>query len=435
MTYDLQTIEASSSGNPGKPPAISVAVAFAISAVWFIPVNFVRLDETQTLVYRVALVLAMVAAVAVIGRGARYLAYVIVFFAVSAVVALLVGRTVGPAIVLLSQICAGYAVMRLLAGRIHLQVLLAVASVISLLVDWVLSRHVYAAIFPSQYFTYISGTEFRARGILGQPVPAAHLTISLLAYLYVLSRTLGQRRRLALRGMLILMAGVVVITTGTRSSIVLVGVLVLILGVEALKSNGPVAIRRAPRAMLAMGFIGITMVLSADKLATLRLFDFESLPTSDSFEVRSRALSTVLGLSSECDPCVVFGHGKGALAERLHGGAAISGVGTLDNMYLTTYWDYGLVGIALLALVGIAALAKLAHGSSDMTRAGAVGLLSLIVAFAFFDGLYVASGAFLFGLFLASLESGGRSQRNHGGRGGRRHASAHDNSISQDVIR
>ncbi|MEP6981263.1 MAG: hypothetical protein ABJA16_10925, partial [Nakamurella sp.] len=118
---------------------------------------------------------------------------------------------------------------------------------------------------------------------------------------------------------------------------------------------------------------------------------------------RSAGLDFVTGLPDDCFSCVMAGHGQGALQDEVRASSIVSSVSTLDNQYLSAYWDFGIVGLVALLAIGLVAVRRLLRSAELPVRAGAVGVLGVLVAGAFYDTLYLSTGAILVGFLLASM--------------------------------
>lgn len=379
-------------------------VALVLSALWFLPLNFAVLHGPVRTAYMVLLGVALLGALIRLVRGDGVVVVVAGTLLVYLATQSLSGVGLQLSILLLGQLMAGVMIARRTSGPVAVPMFLAAATSVSLVVDQLAHDHVFMSLFEAQFFTARLDDGFRARGVIGQPVPAAHLMVCLLAYLWVVTAALAPRRRTVARIAVAVMAAATLYTTGTRSALITVAVCVLLIAVERRLAGSrlsPVGLVRAVFAGLVL-FV-VTVFLLGDDLGESRLLSFDTLEGTDSLTVRSAGLSFVSDLPDNCVSCVLIGHGQGALQEQVRGRSIVSGVSTLDNQYLSFYWDFGLVGLAALLALGIFALRRLLRTADLAARAGAVGVLGALAAGAFYDALYLSTGAILIGFLLATM--------------------------------
>ncbi len=390
-------------GVPGAALLRGTVIAL-LASLWFLPLNFAILTGPTLQYYTLVLGVAAVCGLVMIVRGDRVLPLLLAAGAFLLVVAWLSDRSLNPTVTMLLQIVAGYALRWLTGSGVVTAYLLAAASTVALMVDVVTHDHVFMSLFGGTYFPSVLDERFRAQGIIGQPLPAALLTVTLLVYVAIAARPASRTARRWLTTSLIAMALCALYATGTRSGLVLVAVLWLLVWVERSHRTRRGSLRGFLAASTAAGVALLVAFLlwGRELLGTTRLFDFTGLSGSDSYEVRTQAVSVISDLSGQrsCTFCVAFGSGQGSLSESLRLGAGVNGVSVIDNQYLTAYWDLGILGVLLLAALVVRALWVLGTVTDVPARAGAVGVLSIMAMCLFYDALYVSSAALLLGFFL-----------------------------------
>lgn len=392
-----------------RVPGASLArytVASLLATLWFLPLNFAILTGSTLQFYMVVLGLAAVTGLVMTYRGDRLLPPLVVACGFLLLVAWLLDRSLNPTVRMMLQIVGGYGLRWLCGSGVVAAYLLAATSTVALLVDVVSHDHVFMSLFGATYFPSVLDDRFRAQGIIGQPLPAALLTITLLVYVGIVAapRTNAARRWLMVS--LVGMALCALYATGTRSGLILIAVLWLLVSVERAHRSRRGGLRGFLTASMAAGLLllGAFLIWGQELLGTTRLFDFTGLSGSDSYAVRSQAVTVISDLSQlrSCTFCVAFGSGQGSLSESLRLGAGVNGVSVIDNQYLTAYWDFGVVGALLLALIVLRSLWVLGTVGAVPARAGAVGVLSIMAMCLFYDAMYVSSAAFVLGFFLYS---------------------------------
>lgn len=372
------------------------AAAFLFACCWMFPVNFVRLEGLPRIVY--PSLLAAGAACALLMAGRRPLILKCLTWVVVALLfSLIQGGAVQNGLLLVGQVGAGLAV-GLLARRplVVVSVLLAITTT-TLLIDWTTGTHWYASNLGASYFQVTDATFGRAQGVIGHPVPAAFLTLTMVVVCW---SKVGEGWPATLRRSLLLILAVVgVLSTQTRSAL-LVGS-VLMLGALARELIHVFLTGRRLGAVIAWlaviaAALGGVFAVSAQG----RLFEFADIQGSQSYLVRANGLSAIRTVWDHCSVCVVIGHGQGSLQEHLTSLVSIDQVRTVDDIYLTTFWDFGLLGVfALLAvvLVSVRAITK------GVAQGPAWGLICLSLAGLFYDTAFLSTGAMLYALLLAWL--------------------------------
>ncbi|MEP6981017.1 MAG: hypothetical protein ABJA16_09675, partial [Nakamurella sp.] len=280
------------------------ALAMVLAALWFLPINFAVIGGQVRVAYMVLLAVALVCALVQLSRGDSVVVVVLATLAVSMVIQLLNGGSLKLSALLLGQLLAGAALQRRLSGPIAIPMFLAVSTSVSLVVDLLVHDHVYMSLFAAQIFTARLDEGFRARGLIGQPVPAAHLMAGLLAYLWVVTSALTSSRRTAARVSIALMAVATLYSTGTRSALITAAVCILLIVVERRLAGS----KLSPVGLVRAVFVGLVLVVAAvvvfgNSLSESRLLSFDMLEGTDSLTVRSAGLDFVTGLPDDCFSC------------------------------------------------------------------------------------------------------------------------------------
>jgi hypothetical protein len=300
--------------------------------------------------------------------------------------------TVAP--ILIGMAYAPYVTLRRAAVLVHLMVVL-------IIIETLLRQHFYSELFGDLLFPSYSGVGFRPRGLLGQAVPAALTGVAIAGGTAVWAWRKGAANWLVI--LLSLEAVFLSIISGTRSSLILLAVLAAILLIAIPALGGGIRVNGASRAWLtvagALGLAGILMLPQA--FWKIRVFDFGALSESSSGIVRSGALEVLGRISDSCGgPCVVLGHGVRSLQEALTSGQGILGFSTIDNMFLSLFWDGGAIALALLLAAIIVFWRSVSkHAESAVVAAGITGLL-IIFSGLFYDAFYVRPTALVFGVCL-----------------------------------
>lgn len=370
----------------------------AATSLLFIPLGFASPGRLLTAYYLAVLTTGSVLAAWRAATGDRSLAILLgtlsVLFIFSATN---IGLPIG-SVVLPLQLLTGYMLGALLpAGKARLVfslVALQSVLVISLAVDAVSGRHVYLQRFPATHVNLtIDSSAFRASGIIGQPIPAAFVGAGLAMSIWILSE--GTARPQLIRSIALLTASLTLWLTGTRSALICVTISSLLYGISRLFT--PRRRRSRPASLFATAGLLVGMGVSLFAVSSgSRLLDFSNLEGTQSFIVRSNALSVVSQLQDQCFACVIVGHGHGALQDELRLGYAVDNLSTLDNQFLSAYWDYGILGIGLLLLVGILSFKSLRRSETE-PRAGACFLLILFFGSFFFEPFYISVTTILIG--------------------------------------
>lgn len=381
------------------------AVVLLLACVCLIvPVDFVVVTPWLKFAADLSVVAgAVLGSLLVFRSGRRYaitLSFGVLFLLTQSMV---VGGGVSAFATIWGPVALGIAVA--LSSREPMKVMLLSGMVVSLslLADWLFSAHVTPGVFGRPYQEAALAGDFRARGIVGQPVPGAFFVVVTAAAIGASGVSLKSKQfkfALAAMGFLALVA------TGTRSALVVAAALGL--GVFAKTISIAVLNRRlASRSLLA--FIGGSFVVGFCVLFSLffldagglRIADFSSLQGSASLLNRIYALEILQRWISTCDfSCKLFGSGARSLQVALGGDVGGYGFSTVDNLFMSVLWDFGLIGLFLLLSLFLWEILYVVRRSRarDVRRAGSVGIVLLIASGLFFDSLYLRALLVLFGL-------------------------------------
>lgn len=383
------------------PTPVRIAAMLSALILFLVPSNFVMLDPiARWAVLLAALVGAGIFVVgAIFSRGGEWRSVLIVLTVIAAT-NLIVGRDVQSLLGLLTTLMAGLALALVWPRRLDLVlVVVIVLDVTTLLVDFVLGSGSVSSLFGSQIFLPSEVAANRPRGILGHAVPAGTVAV------YCLLAGLVLRRRRAISGrllsLLVVGATMSIWLSGTRSAL-----LVLAIGLVAAFFVPPLPTKINPAAVVASIAALVLVALNWSaiwrSIGGGRLFSFHELEGSVSLQNRFYA-GDVLALWPEycAGPCRVFGSGARSLQATLHDYVGVFGISTVDNVFLSVLWDFGLLGLACLVVVLALAVARLWSRTSTANQAAAaLAVLAILVSGFVYDSLYIQSTAVLFGYFL-----------------------------------
>lgn len=387
------------SGEPGTPALRLIGIVL-LALPWLVPVDFVVVGGPAAAAYMVGMATGcLVVAFSPRNGDNRWQLLAILFvFAVFSSVA-------GPAglagsLVLGARIATGFALALLLRRPAIWVWTVLIADVLTLAVDYVTNGYVYLEALGVLRFPMQIGGELRPRGFIGQPVPAAMLAMACAMYLVVVAaherRTRGGLIALAL-------AAAAMLLSGTRSSMIVLGLVLILFGVRQL-ARGRITAGRLVQFFL----IGIPITALVYWIVPMTpLYRRADLLTSDSYLVRSSGLETLQGLPNDCPPCIFIGHGYGSLQRMLAEGYAASGVNTVDNQFLTAYWDFGMLGVLALLVLIVWSFLTVIRASSGRRAAAAAAIVILLAAGLFYDVLWSLHGAMLLGFFLSLTSRAG----------------------------
>lgn len=275
-----------------------------------------------------------------------------------------------------------------------------------LVAEKLIGQHWYSEMFGTSRFVSYAEAGFRARGIVGQPVPSAFFAVAvgLFLVMYFL-----HTRKFLVCTLVTAMWLASLYATGTRSALLITLAVAL-----------PLVLYNVPRSRLivacvgagAVGLIvGIAWFGTAGDSSQSRLTNFEGIESSESGLVRIRAIDTLNTFPDDCGvSCKVFGHGARGLQSELTKNPVQFGLSTVDNQFVSLYWDFGLVGVGSFFGIFVVAIVRFFSGNRDSSRTlGAALVISLTCAALFFDLLYVRSMAIVYGVGVGLLINGSRS--------------------------
>lgn len=289
--------------------------------------------------------------------------------------------------------------------------LLLIGAVVGLvtLLEGVMGHSFYAKSFSTSSL-WATGADVRSRGTLGMPLPTAALVATLAVVMAFAPRSWSPLKRFNTPGRVLLCAAAVVLATGSRSTLAAMIATILAVTLLGQATEQRHATRRLVLVLayvVALGMASVALVgsMTGTRIieGTPRVFDYRSLEGSESVTVRQGSLDLVREAErrDKCGVgCVVAGHGLHEL-NRIANTISSSELPTADNMFLTAWFDFGLIGLLFLAALAAGAVRRLRH-SNGVTRAASAGLLFLLIQGLFFDVLYWSPLLFLCGI-LAGL--------------------------------
>ncbi|WP_143536218.1 MULTISPECIES: hypothetical protein [unclassified Rhodococcus (in: high G+C Gram-positive bacteria)] len=304
-------------------------------------------------------------------------------------------------VTLLAPIMVGAAVA--ISAKRPLAILTSASAVlsVSMVVEYAMKQHVFGQLFGQVNYVAFSQDIFRARGIVGQPVPASMVAVGLAAGALVL--TSGARRySVATRLVIVVAAAASVYTSGTRSAVICSAALALILlGGHYIRTRSGVA-KIGVGASWGFPLIGALVLLVGSftwsAISGQRVFSFASLAGSASLDNRNYAGLVFDEWNENCQGvCQLFGYGARNLLETLSSGLGFRGFTTVDNLYLSILWDFGVVLVIALGILLVVAIRVAVKSGSQLNRAGAIIVLSVLMSGVFYDALYIRPVLLLFG--------------------------------------
>lgn len=363
---------------------------------WLVPVDFVVVEGPAAAAYLIGMATGCIAIVFSPRHGdARWRVLAILF------VLALFSSLAGPdglmgSVVLGARIATGFALALLLRRPNSWVWTVLIADVLTLAVDYAMNRYVYLEALGVLRFPMQIGGEVRPRGFIGQPVPAGMLAMACATYLVIVAAH-ERRTRSALAALALATAAMLL--SGTRSAILVLGLVLLLFGVRQLVLGRVTAGR-----LVQLLVVGVPTAILVYWIVPLTpLYRRTDLLTSDSYLVRSSGLETLQGLPNDCPPCTFIGHGYGNLQRMLEEGYAISSVNTVDNQFLTAYWDFGLIGVLALLVLLVWSCLTMIRTRGGLRAAAAGAIVALLAAGLFYDVLWSLHGAMLFGFFLSLI--------------------------------
>lgn len=380
----------------------------AAAVIALVPVDFVQVTATWRYVTLAALVVGVIAALwelshadtVVVWPALGFGALILIFnqfmnFNPIGFLTLLAPVVIGAGLAV--------AVRNPLALLVGLSVLLAVSMGIEL----AMHQHLFSQFFGAENYTAYSRDIFRARGLIGQAVPAGMIAVGLAAASWLLSAS-APKNRTSIRWVIACAAAVSVLTSGTRSAIVCGGALALTIGAAGIYRNHRNRLAIGHRVAWAGPLVlAVGIILTAaywTTLSTQRVFSFDLLAGSASLENRNYASLVFEDWSEGCSgTCVVFGSGARSLLTALGNGLGFHGFTTVDNVFMSLLWDFGILMLVGLAVLVVLAIRALLTSDSATNRAGAILIVSIVLSGLFYDSLYIRPTLLLFGIGLGLL--------------------------------
>lgn len=407
-----------SAGRPRGGAAVSI-VALAAVVLIVIPQNFVALHPFWKATAQAVTVVGGLLSIGLIAKRDRPTATVVLLAAAFfALTASLQSDQVWTTAYMLAPFAIGFAASYKwadggLRGLFWAALLILFLSVA---VDALSGEPRVAGLFGDVY--RVTGlTETRPRGLLGQAVPtgiAAAIVAVVAARLSMEARPIVARRALATAAVVVGIATIVL--TGTRSALLVLafGLIISLLRPARRADRGNRLATFAVLALVAATALWMWPRLQ-ESFSQMRAFSFDALVGTDSSENRQYALTIFNLWSGDCGfECKLIGSGPRDLQDQLLTYIGFNGLTTVDNLYITLLWDFGIVGTIVFISPCLIALRRLFDKRPGVVRAAQSVILIYISGF-FFDTLYVVPFVVLLGLFFAPLA---RSERHHAQDGG-----------------
>jgi len=414
----MQSINSGGSADRSPAGFWAGVVTFAAATLIILPQNYVALDPFWKAVAQLAtLVGGIVAILILIKRDKRSAITLLLVASFFAMVASFQGIEVWTTAYMLAPFAVGLVASARWSSDQRVLVLLWVALLvvsISVAVDAEAGAPRVASLFGDVY--RVTGmTESRPRGLFGQPVPTAIAAAIITVAVVRLSsriRSIGARR---LSMTAAIAAGAfAVIFTGTRSALIVLALGLLVNVLRPIRGR-----QRANRLVSFMTFaLMIAVVLwlwprVGNSFSQLRAFSFDSLAGTDSAQNRQYALTIFDSWLSDCNfDCKLVGSGPRDLQHQLLNYIGFNGLTTVDNLYVTLLWDFGIVGLLVIISPGFIALRRLFDQRPSVALASLAVVLVYISGF-FFDTLYTIPFVVILGFFFGPLSRVRVSQPNN----------------------
>ena len=376
------------------------ALAFLAALV---PVDFVRVTQPWLYASLMSLSLGAVVSLWLISREKTMIAWPVIAFIF---IVLFFNQIMRPNpigfVTLLAPIIVGIGVGVSARRPLAILVGVLVVSSFTMAIESIESEHIFGALFGTDNYVAFSQDIFRARGLIGQPVPAAMVALALAAGALVLSGN-SRRHRGVIRIVIVFSTAVSVLASGTRSAVLcsaFLALLILTLNYFRVRSRGVVFGRNGAWIVPLVAAGGLSLLFSVwSALSGQRVFSFGSLSGSASLDNRNYASLVFNEWSENCHgACLVFGSGARSLLETLSQGLGFRGFTTVDNLFLSLLWDFGVVSIFGIVSLTVVALHILARSHDISKRAGAIIVISILVSGFFYDALYIRPVLLLFGV-------------------------------------
>jgi hypothetical protein len=374
-----------------------LATIAVLAIPWLIPLDYVFVQPVVRLVY-VATLAAGAVLFFFLPAQTPDRRWVLLFGLLTVVACTFAVTSFGSTgtVLLVLRVLSGFALFRLVRNPTVVLALVVMFGTASLAVDYVLEDFAYLRLFDGLRFAPNTEVSLRPRGFVGQAVPAGILAIVASVALAAAHSTQG---RGAARAVVMIAAGVgASLLSGTRSALIVLAAL----GVLALGRHlglGRIAFGRII-AFAVVGLLAAGTVLTLGR--DLPIFARGPLENSASLVVRSNALAVLERLPNPCGPpCTIAGHGFGSLQEILRQGFGFRYINTVDNQFVSMFWDFGIVGLMAIAVLTLAALRAALRETDPVRAAGAFGVVGLVLGGMFYDVFWNSHGTLLLGLFIA----------------------------------
>lgn len=389
-------------GAPAAPsaPALSaplrVVTIAVLSVPWIIPIDYVFVQPAVRIMYATTLAAGAVLFFFLPHRAPERrwtLLAALVAIAASGFAVTFFGAT--GTVLLLLRVLSGFVMFRLVRNPSLVLAVFVGLDMASLAADYLTESFVYLNFFDGLRFVPNTEVALRPRGFVGHAVPAGILAV-VVACSYAVARS--HRPRGATHGVVIMAASIVAaLLSGTRSA------LLVFIALAALALLRQLKLRR-----FSFGRISALILLSSVAAVVvhtigrdLPIFARGPLENSSSFIVRSNALAVLDRLPNPCGPpCTIAGHGFGSLQEILRQGYGFRYINTVDNQFVSLFWDFGALGLAAVILLAGGALRTVLRESDRGRTAGAFGILGLVLGGFFYDVLWNSLGTLFLGLFI-----------------------------------
>ncbi len=378
-----------------------------LGVAWFllliVPQNFADLQPIWSTVVQGATALgAAIGVVSLARRSPRLLAQLLLVGTVLCLVSVLASGQFLPVAFMFAPVIAGASLgVSSKATAQLVAIVVAFAAIVgSVIVDLLIGGPFASGLFGAPH-RIGALTESRPRGFLGQPVPSgvaiAALSTSLIAAVQDL-RSASSRRLWTVSTLAIGFASIIV--TGTRSALIL-----LVLGIALVMWRGPRHTGRSNKLGSVATFAAVAALAIAfwprisANIGGLRAFSFDSLSGSESAINREYAWTILGQWAQHCDlACKLVGAGPRGLQLELLTFAGYNGLATVDNLFVTLLWDFGVLG---LVAVGLGLFVTARHlFTSRASTVGSAPLIVLATSGVFFDTFYTAPLVALLGLFV-----------------------------------
>jgi hypothetical protein len=394
-------------------------VTLAAALLVVVPQNYVALSPIWKAATQLATVVGGAAALGVVFRRNRRVAMILLTAALFfAIVDVLQHGDGWGAAYMMAPFAVGYAASPRRTGNATVRGILWVALLIILLtvlVDALTGGASVAGWFGDAY-RVTDMTETRPRGLLGQPVPTAVATavITIVVVRQAASIANGAVRRTT-SVLAVVLGASAIIYTGTRSALILLALgLIINLLRPASKAHGSNALI----SWMAFALLAAVSLWSwpryMSSLSHLRAFSFESILGTESVVNRQYALTILDSWVSNCSiQCKLLGSGPRDLQHQLLNFIGYNGLTTVDNLYVTVLWDFGVVGLVIVALPGLVAVRHLLVPRAVVTP-GSLAVLVIYISGFFFDVLYTVPFVVMLGFFAALVGSESGERRRDG---------------------